>query len=79
MALGAPVIAANATALPEVVADAGHLLDLSVDTWADAVRDVIARRSGWQDRGRVRAAQFTALESGRDLAQVYRTVAAGGR
>ena len=79
MALGAPVIAANATALPEVVGDAGHLLDLSVDTWADAVRDVIARRAGWQDRGRVRAAQFTALESGRDLAQVYRTVAAGGR
>jgi len=39
---------------------------------------VIARRAGWQDRGRLRAAQFTALESGRDLAQVYRTVVGGG-
>ncbi|MBJ7505448.1 MAG: glycosyltransferase family 4 protein [Ilumatobacteraceae bacterium] len=77
MALGAPVIAANSTALPEVVGDAGHALPLDLEAWASAVNDVITRRTMWQERGRVRASQFQAIDSGRDLAAVYRRVMAG--
>jgi len=74
MALGAPVIASNRTALPGVVGDAGYAIELDVQTWADAVSDVIARREMWQQRGRTRAAEFSAVDSGRDLAAVYRKV-----
>ena len=74
MALGAPVIASNRTALPGVVGDAGYAIELDVQTWADAVADVIARREMWQQRGRTRAAEFRAVDSGRDLAAVYRNV-----
>jgi alpha-1,3-rhamnosyl/mannosyltransferase len=72
MALGAPVVAAASTALPEVVGDAGQLVRLEVDAWATAVNDAIVRRSHWQARGRERAMQFRALDSGRDLAIAYR-------
>ena len=74
MALGAPVVAAASTALPEVVGDAGQLVALEVDAWATAVNDAIARREYWQARGRERAMQFRAVDSGRDLATAYRHV-----
>jgi len=74
MALGAPVIASNLTALPDVVGDAGYAIELDAQTWADAVSDVIARREMWQRRGRERAVAFQAADSGRDLAAVYRRV-----
>jgi len=74
MALGAPVVAAASTALPEVVGDAGQLVPLESDAWATAIGDAIARREHWQVRGRERAKQFQAVDSGRDLAAAYRHV-----
>ena len=74
MALGAPIIASNLTALPDVVGDAGYAIELDAQTWADAVSDVISRREIWQRRGRERAVAFQAAASGRDLAAVYRRV-----
>lgn len=76
MALGTPVIAADATALPEVVGDAGQVLPLEVNAWAAAVKDAVAQRTLWQERGRVRAAHFRAVDSGHDLAHAYRQVLA---
>ncbi len=72
MALGAPVVASNLTALPEVVGDAGYAIDLDVQAWADAISDAIERREMWQGRGRLRAATYRAVDSGSDLAAVYR-------
>lgn len=44
MAMGAPVIASNATSLPEVVGDAGMLLGpREVDAWRDAITSALAR------------------------------------
>jgi alpha-1,3-rhamnosyl/mannosyltransferase len=74
MSLGAPVVASNLTALPDVVGDAGYAIDLDLQAWADAITDVISRRETWQQRGRTRAMQFRAVDSGRDLAAVYRKV-----
>ena len=72
MALGTPVIAADQTALPEVVGAAGHVVVLDVEAWASALDDAIARRAHWSALGAARAAQFTAAASGRDLADAYR-------
>lgn len=74
MALGAPVVAAATTALPEVVGDAGQLVPLELDAWAAAVEDAMTRREHWQARGHNRAMQFRAADSGRDLARAYRHV-----
>lgn len=78
MALGAPVLAADTTALPEVVGDAGHVLPLDLEAWHHALSDVIANRAAWQERGRIRARRFRAVDSGADLAAVYRRVLAHG-
>ena len=72
MALGAPVITSNLTALPEVVADAGQVLTLDVAAWAAAVDHAIANREHWRTRGAARAATFRAVDSGSDLAVAYR-------
>lgn len=72
MALGAPVIASNLTALPEVVADAGQVLTLDAAAWAAAVDHAIANREHWRTRGAARAAMFRTVDSGGDLAVAYR-------
>lgn len=80
MALGTPVIAADATALPEVVGSAGQVLPLDAEAWSSAVDAAIEDRDVWQVRGLARAATFRAVDSGRDLAGAYRrTLASGGR
>jgi alpha-1,3-rhamnosyl/mannosyltransferase len=71
MALGTPVVAADSTALPEVVGDAGQLVPFDVEAWADAINDAITRRNEWRARGLARAAQYRAIDSGRDLAAAY--------
>ena len=63
MACGTPVIASDRTSLPEVVGDAGLLVDpLDEEAIADAIRELLddeerARELG--ERGRARAAHFT--------------------
>jgi glycosyltransferase involved in cell wall biosynthesis len=72
---GLPVIAANATALPEAVGDAGMLVDPSDSgAWAAALRTVLAD-SGLAGRlrtaGTVRLASYSAAGSAAALADAY--------
>ena len=62
MVLGCPIIASNATALPEVVGNAGILLDPDdVDGWADAMERVL------QDEGFRRELVAAGRERGHSL------------
>jgi glycosyltransferase involved in cell wall biosynthesis len=80
MACGAPVIAANATSLPEVVGDAGVLFDPhDVGALTDAVTRVLsdaALRRDLRARGIARAAGYTWEQSARRHLDVYRALCA---
>lgn len=78
MALGTPVIAADSTALPEVVGSAGQVVPLDVEAWSAAVDAAIHDREQWRMRGLARAAEFRAIDSGRDLASAYRLTLESG-
>ncbi len=71
MALGCPVVASNATCIPGIVGDAGLVLPLERDAWADALDRVATDRKRLVGAGRQRAAHFTARASGAALADVY--------
>ena len=71
MAIGTPVIASDATALPEVIADGGIVRGLEANLWADALDVVRERRSELIAKGRARSANFSAAESARDLLGAY--------
>jgi glycosyltransferase involved in cell wall biosynthesis len=75
MACGTPVVAADATSLPEVVGDAG-LLVLPDDTaaWADTIARVLTSPDLARDLGRrgiARAARFTWRETARRTLDAY--------
>ncbi len=63
LACGCPVIVSNVTSLPEVVGDAGVLLDPGdVASWNTAMRRMVEDprwREDWRRRGPERAAQFS--------------------
>ena len=71
MALGAPVIAADTTCIPDIVGDAGLVLPLEAEAWAPAIDVVSRRRDELVAKGRLRAAEFTARASGTALAAAY--------
>ncbi|WP_051062387.1 glycosyltransferase family 4 protein [Ilumatobacter nonamiensis] len=72
MALDTPVICSDQPALSEVVADAGLVLALDHEAWADAL-DLVARDGDeMRAAGRRRAQDFTARTSGTGLAAAYR-------
>lgn len=76
MAYGSPVVAAAATALPEVVGDAGVVVDPDdADAWAEAISELIEDGS-MRDRlaaaGRTRAARYTWSANATALAGLYR-------
>lgn len=77
MARGCPVIAANATALPEVLGGAGLLVEPhDAGAWAAAMTGLLAdgsRRARFGAAGVARAAQFTWARSASELAGAYRT------
>jgi glycosyltransferase involved in cell wall biosynthesis len=79
MESGCPVVAANCTALPEVMADAGLFFDpLSVDSIAEALRRVCldsTLREDLQARGRLRAKQFSWEKMAAETLQAYEQVA----
>ncbi len=79
MACGAPVIAANASAIPEVTGDAAVLLDPDDEPgFADAIARVLCDRGHAADlraRGLARAAQFTWQATAARTADVYRRAA----
>jgi alpha-1,3-rhamnosyl/mannosyltransferase len=79
MALGCPVVASNATALPEVVDGAGSLVDPDdVEGWADAMSSLLeddGRRAAAIAAGRAVAGALTPAETARRLVTAYRMAA----
>jgi glycosyltransferase involved in cell wall biosynthesis len=83
MACGTPVIGANRTALPELVGDAGLLVDPeSVDAIAAAVTRVLTDRDLAGDLGRrglERSRRYSWAETARRTLGIYRGAAAASR
>jgi glycosyltransferase involved in cell wall biosynthesis len=79
MSMGCPVIAADATALPEVVGDAGLLVDpTDVDAWTDAMARVLhddALRAELARAGRERVRDLTPAAAVHGLHEAYRIAA----
>jgi glycosyltransferase involved in cell wall biosynthesis len=79
MACGTPVVSSSASSLPEVVGDAGLLVDPSdVDGLAVALRDLMddePRRNALSVAGLARAATFSWQRMASETVQVYREVA----
>jgi glycosyltransferase involved in cell wall biosynthesis len=75
MARGCPVIASNATSLPEVVGSAGTLVPVGdAEAWAHAIVETVrdtSVRAEMARRGRERAAGFTWLGSAHAHAAAY--------
>jgi glycosyltransferase involved in cell wall biosynthesis len=73
MAAGAPVVASNVAALPEVSGGAAVLVDpFSVDSIADGIEAAIANRDSLIAAGERRAAQFTWARTADLTMAVYR-------
>lgn len=81
MACGTPVIASNTSSLPEVVGDAGLIVDpLDVDGWARAISRVLGDRALRDDlcrRGLRRAAEFSWRKAAEETRAVYERVLGG--
>jgi glycosyltransferase involved in cell wall biosynthesis len=79
LACGAPVLASNAGALPEVVGDAGLLLPPGDSAaWADALERVLgdpALEADLRQRGPAQAARFSWARAARETLAVYRRIA----
>ncbi len=82
MAVGCPVVAARATALPEVVGDGGVLVDPDDPAaWAATLAQVATDpevRARLATAGRARAASFDPQRSAHAWAEAYRCAAGGG-
>jgi glycosyltransferase involved in cell wall biosynthesis len=79
MAAGAPVIASNRGALPEVTGGAALLTEPAVEPLADALGELLAdpaTRERLRAAGLARAAQFSWERTARETLAVYRTAAA---
>jgi glycosyltransferase involved in cell wall biosynthesis len=78
MACGAPVVSSSASSLPEVVGDAGLLVDPSdVEGWCAALRQLLEdepRRQALASAGRARAQMFSWHRMATETVQVYREV-----
>jgi glycosyltransferase involved in cell wall biosynthesis len=78
MACGTPVVAANAASLPEVVGDAGLLVDpRSPEAIAEAIAQVLedpALASDLRERGFQRARAFTWEQNALRTLEVYHRV-----
>lgn len=78
MACGAPVVSSSASSLPEVVGDAGLLVDPSdVEGWCEALRQLLEdepRRRALAVAGRARAQTFSWHKMAQETVQVYREV-----
>lgn len=75
MACGTPVVASNMTSIPEVVGDAGILLDpRDAREWANAISGALSNKKLHQElsaRGMQRAAQFTWEKTADQTIEVY--------
>jgi len=79
MSRGTPVLASSAASIPEVLGDAGMLIDpMDVGAWTRALAEVVgspARRTAMQAAGKARAAGFTWDRTARATLDVYQKVA----
>ena len=71
MQLGTPVIASDCAALPEIVGDAGLVLSLKVEIWANALDVAASKKEVLVKAGKLRAEYFSIANSGKDLALAY--------
>ncbi len=82
MACGTPVAVSRASSLPEVVGDAGLLLEPDdKSAWAEAMIQLCFDhnlRSELSARGPVRALEFSWTRAAKETAQVYERVCSGG-
>jgi alpha-1,3-rhamnosyl/mannosyltransferase len=78
MACGTPVVSSDASSLPEVVGDAGLLVDPSdAEGLSSALQSLLedeARRTALAAAGRARAQQFSWRRMAEETVQVYREV-----
>lgn len=78
MQAGVPVISSNASSLPEVVGDAGILLDpRDEDAWASSLHRVLSKpelRHELRAKGLARARQFSWERTARQTADIYSLV-----
>jgi len=78
MACGTPVVVSDRSALPEVVGDAGILVDPEdIPAWSDAMRGLLQDPNMANDlsrRGQAQAAHFSWERSARETANVIRRV-----
>ena len=76
MAAGAPVVATDATSLPEVVGEAGRLVPAgAVGDWAEAISGLLGDREErvrLAEAGRARAARFSAQANATGFVTLYR-------
>jgi len=81
MACGTPVLSSNAASLPEVVGDAGLLLDpVDEEAWAHELARVLSRpelQRELAERGLDRARRFNWRRAAEETVQVYRCALAG--
>ena len=81
MACGTPVITSNISSLPEVVGDAGIMVDpYNVEELAEAIRRVLSDaqlRQQMRQKGLERAALFTWENTARKTVEVYKEVLSG--
>lgn len=79
MRCGAPVLASDNSAFPEVIGDAGVLIPASdVDLWAESIRDLLrneTRRLHLRDLGFARADAFSWDRTAQETYNVYKEVA----
>lgn len=82
MACGVPVIASNASSLPEVVGDAGMLVDPNdVNAWAEAIRTVLTssmRRVDMSQRGIEQARKFSWRQAAEETLAMYESKSSQG-
>jgi glycosyltransferase involved in cell wall biosynthesis len=57
--------------MPQIVGDAGLVLPLEAEAWADALEEVDRRRDELVAAGHRRATEFTSAASGRALSHAY--------
>ena len=80
MACGTPVIASNAASMPEVLGDAGILIDPTDEgAWTDAIVEVLSdgeMRARLREAGLRRATEFTWERTARLTLDVYRRAVA---
>jgi alpha-1,3-rhamnosyl/mannosyltransferase len=71
MTLGCPVVASDATCVPQVVGDAGIVRPLRPDAWATVLDEARAARESLVQAGLRRSQSFTSAVSGAALSAAY--------